>query len=129
MSDRFHDVASIDYPIIDADAHVYEPRDVWQTRVPRALRARAPRCESTPEGDVWLFDDGARTRPVGLMAAAGTSYLGFRPSGLTYETVRRGHWEASARLADMDVDGIHAQLLYPRSEGRSVGKEGISRSR
>jgi hypothetical protein len=28
----FSEVASIDYPIIDADAHVYEPPDVWQAR-------------------------------------------------------------------------------------------------
>jgi predicted TIM-barrel fold metal-dependent hydrolase len=68
---------------------------------------------------VWSFDDGARVRPIGLMAAAGTSHLGFRPSGLTYETIRRGHWEPRARLADMDADGIHAQLLYP-----SVCEEG-----
>jgi predicted TIM-barrel fold metal-dependent hydrolase len=119
MSERFAVASSIDYPIIDADAHVYEPPDVWQTRVPQALRARAPRCMDTDDGQVWSFDDGARRRPIGLMAAAGTSYLGFRPSGLTYETIRRGHWDARARLADMDADGIHAALLYP-----SVCEEG-----
>ena len=111
--------ASIGYPIIDADAHVYEPPDVWQTRVPAHLQARAPRVLHTDEGDVWSFNDGERTRAVGLMAAAGTSYLGFRPSGLTYETIRRGHYAAGARLQDMDADGIHAQLLYP-----SVCEEG-----
>ena len=37
----FSTAASIDYPIIDADAHVYEPPDVWQERVPaRCARAR-----------------------------------------------------------------------------------------
>jgi predicted TIM-barrel fold metal-dependent hydrolase len=119
MAEPFREVASIDYPIIDADAHVYEPPDVWQTRVPHALRERAPKCRRTDEGDVWLFDDGARVRPLGLMAAAGTSYLGFRPSGLTYDTIRPGHFEVRARLADMDADGIHAALLYP-----SVCEEG-----
>ncbi|HXJ36376.1 MAG TPA: amidohydrolase family protein [Candidatus Eisenbacteria bacterium] len=119
MSEPFADVASIDYPIVDADAHVYEPPDVWQERVPRALRERAPKVVRGTDGDVWSFDAGARTRPIGLMAAAGTSYLGFRPSGLTYETIRRGHYEPRARLADMDADGIHAQLLYP-----SVCEEG-----
>ena len=34
MSDILHDVASIDYPILDADAHVNEPPDLWQSRVP-----------------------------------------------------------------------------------------------
>src|SRR5262245_10545800 len=119
MSEPFCEVASIDYPIIDADAHVYEPSDVWQARVPQRLRARAPKVTRTDDGDVWSFDDGARLRPVGLMAAAGASYLDFRPSGLTYETIRRGHFDAAARLADMNADGIHAQLLYP-----SVCEEG-----
>jgi len=119
MSEPFCEVASIDYPIIDADAHVYEPPGVWQERVPASLRSRAPRVARTEAGDVWSFDDGARVRPVGLMAAAGASYLDFRPSGLTYDTIRPGHFEVAARLADMDADGIHAQLLYP-----SVCEEG-----
>ena len=117
--DVFAEVASIDYPIIDADAHVYEPPEVWQARVPARLRERAPRVSRTESGDVWSFDGGDRTRAVGLMAAAGASYLGFRPSGLTYDSIRRGTFEPAARLADMDADGIHAQLLYP-----SVCEEG-----
>src|SRR5215831_19888900 len=98
MSDAFYEVASIDYPIIDADAHVYEPADVWQARVPQRLRGRAPKVLRTDEGDVWSFNDGERLRPVGLMAAAGSSYLDFRPAGLTYETIRRGHFDPAARL-------------------------------
>ena len=30
--DLFYEVASIDYPIIDSDAHVNEPPDLWQSR-------------------------------------------------------------------------------------------------
>jgi predicted TIM-barrel fold metal-dependent hydrolase len=119
MAELFSEVASIDYPIIDADAHVYEPPDVWQQRVPAAMRARAPKVARTEEGDVWSFNDGERHRAVGLMAAAGSSYLDFRPSGLTYDSIRRGHFEVGAHLADMDADGIHTQLLYP-----SVCEEG-----
>ena len=119
MPEPFAGVTSIDYPIVDADAHVYEPPDVWQARVPQALRARAPRLKAGADGDVWLFDDGTRIRPIGLMAAAGAGYLGFRPSGLTYETMRRGCFDPAARLADMDADGIHLQMLYP-----SVCEEG-----
>jgi predicted TIM-barrel fold metal-dependent hydrolase len=119
MSQPFSTTASIDYPIIDADAHVYEPPDVWQARVPARLRERAPRVERTEEGDVWSFDGGERVRAVGLMAAAGASWLDFRPSGLTYDGMRRGFFEPRARLADMDADGIAAQILYP-----SVCEEG-----
>jgi predicted TIM-barrel fold metal-dependent hydrolase len=112
-------VASIDYPIIDADAHVYEPPDVWQTRVAARLRPNAPKVVRSEEGDVWLFNDGERVRPIGLMAAAGSSFLDFRPSGWTYETIRRGFFDPIAHLADMDADGIYAQILYP-----SVCEEG-----
>lgn len=119
MTAPFFEVASIDYPIVDADAHVYEPPATWQERVSSAHRARAPRVLRTDEGDVWSFNDGERVRPVGLMAAAGASFLGFRPSGLTYDDVRPGFYDPEARLADMAADGIFAQLLYP-----SVCEEG-----
>jgi len=120
MSDApFSTAASIDYPIIDADAHVYEPPQLWQERVPASLRARAPKVTRTATGDLWTFNDGERERNVGLMAAAGSSYLGFRPSGLTYDDIRPGNYEVGARLADMDADGIAVQLLYP-----SVCEEG-----
>jgi hypothetical protein len=54
----------IDYPIIDADAHVNEPPDLWQSRVPSHLRDRAPRVVRADGGDVWSFDNGKRTWPA-----------------------------------------------------------------
>ena len=76
MSELFHDVASIDYPIIDADAHVNEPPDLWQERVPARLRAARAQGRCTPsDGDVWIFDDGKKLRPLGLTATAGLTYL------------------------------------------------------
>jgi predicted TIM-barrel fold metal-dependent hydrolase len=113
MSDIFYEVASIDYPILDADAHVNEPADLWQSRVPARLRPRAPKVLRTDKGDVWSFDDGKRLRPLGLTATAGLSYLQFRAEGLTYDTIRPGSFDPRARLADLDADGIWAQVLYP----------------
>ena len=71
MAETFHEVASIDYPIIDSDAHVNEPPDLWQERVPSRLRNRAPKVLHNPDGDVWSFDDGKKLRPLGLTATAG----------------------------------------------------------
>ena len=113
MSEPFREVASIDYPIIDADAHVNEPPDTWQERVPAALRERAPKVVHTDDGDLWSFDDGKSMRPVGLTATAGLSYLQYRPSGISYDTMRPGSFDTKARLADLDADGIYAQVLYP----------------
>ena len=113
MSEPFSEVASIDYPIIDADAHVNEPPELWQERVATRLRARAPKVLHTPEGDVWSFDDGKKLRPLGLTATAGLSYLQFRPSGLRYDAIRPGSFDTAARLADLEADGLYAQVLYP----------------
>jgi predicted TIM-barrel fold metal-dependent hydrolase len=33
--------------------------------------------------------------------------------GITYESMRPGSFDTSARLADLDADGIYAQILYP----------------
>ena len=87
MAEPFVEVASIDYPILDADAHVNEPPDTWQTRVPARLRDRAPKVVHTEQGDVWSFDDGKSMRPVGLTATAGLSFLAV-PAGRHH---LRGH--------------------------------------
>jgi len=111
--DLFSEVASIDYPILDADAHVNEPPDTWQDRVPAKWRERAPKVVKSDRGDMWSFDDGKTMRAVGLTATAGLSYPQFAPSGLAYESIRPGSFDTKARLADMDADGIWLQVLYP----------------
>jgi predicted TIM-barrel fold metal-dependent hydrolase len=113
MSELFSEVASIDYPIIDSDAHVNEPPELWQERVPSRLKQRAPKVLHTEDGDVWSFDDGKKLRPVGLTATAGLSYLQFKPSGLDYRSIRPGSFDTAERLKDLDADGIWAQVLYP----------------
>lgn len=113
MSELFSEVASIDYPIIDSDAHVNEPPDLWQERVPARLKNCAPKVIHTADGDVWSFDDGKKLRPVGLTATAGLSYLQFKPSGYRYESIRPGSFDTAERLKDLDADGLYAQILYP----------------
>ena len=113
MDGLFRDFATIDYPIIDADSHVNEPADLWQQSVPESLKARAPRVESSDKGDIWVFNDGKETWPLGLTAVAGLSYFDYRVTGLTYDTIRPGSFDTEARLKDMDADGIHAQVIYP----------------
>ena len=112
-SDLFHDVRSIDYPILDSDAHVQEPPDLWLARAPAKLKDRVPRVKHTDRGDFWLFDEGLPPEPVGFTASAGLSYLDFEPMGLSYETIRPGMWDPAARLVDMDIDGIYSAVLYP----------------
>jgi predicted TIM-barrel fold metal-dependent hydrolase len=109
----FSDIASIDYPILDSDAHVNEPPHLWQDAVPAKWKERAPKLVKGDAGDFWHFDGGREKWPVGLTAAAGQSVFQMSPTGQTYETMRPGSFDTAARLADMDADGIWAQVLYP----------------
>ncbi len=113
MSAVFHDFRSIDYPVIDADAHVNEPPDLWQERVPARWKERAPRVERSERGDLWLFDGGREKWPVGLTATAGQSFFQFSPTGGRYEEMRPASFESGPRLTEMDADGVFAQILYP----------------
>jgi predicted TIM-barrel fold metal-dependent hydrolase len=113
MSLPFSHLASIDYPILDADAHVNEPPNLWQDAVPAKWKERAPKLVKGEGGDMWHFDGDKEKWPVGLTAAAGQSVFQMRPTGQTYETMRPGSFDTAARLADMDADGIYAQVLYP----------------
>jgi len=97
--------------IISADSHVNPAPDLWTKDVPAALKDRAPRVQSTPQGDFWVVDSEV-SGAIGLDASAGRKPEDFRPSGLTYKEMRPGSYDPKARLEDMDLDGVHAEVLY-----------------
>jgi predicted TIM-barrel fold metal-dependent hydrolase len=114
MSETFHDAYSIDYPILDSDAHVNEPPELWQERVPERWKQRAPKVLHTENGDLWSFDEGREKWPVGLTATAGLSFFDFNPMNPGgYASMRPASFDTEARLKDMNADGIYAQVLYP----------------
>ena len=44
------------YNIIDADSHVNSPPDLYQSRVPKAYRDRAPKLVAMDGHDAWVVD-------------------------------------------------------------------------
>ena len=72
--------------IISADSHVNPPKDLWTKGVPAAFKDRAPRVESTPDGDFWIVDSQV-TGAVGLDASAGLKPEQFRPMGMSYKEI------------------------------------------
>jgi len=97
--------------IISADSHVNPPKDLWTRSVPQKFRERAPRVESTPQGDFWIVDSQV-SGAIGLDASAGRKPEEFRPAGLGYKDMRPGSYDPKARLEDMDLDGVDAEVLY-----------------
>lgn len=82
------------------DIHVLPP-DLYETRLPPALRERGPRVVKTDEGPMWVID-GQRISPSGRKAAGfiRADEHGFRPG------------TPDQRLEDMDRDGVQAQVVY-----------------
>jgi predicted TIM-barrel fold metal-dependent hydrolase len=81
-----------------ADSHVLEPVDLWQRELPPSMRDRGPVTE-TADGREIVYVDGTVVRrdPVAFMEA-------IRPPG-AHDPV--------ARLADLDGQGIWAELIFP----------------
>jgi predicted TIM-barrel fold metal-dependent hydrolase len=67
----------------------------------------------TGSGDeLWEFD-GRRHPQIGLNAIAGRPPAEWSMEPARFDEMRRGCWDPSARLADMDLDGVHASLCFP----------------
>ncbi len=106
-----------DVQIVSVDDHVIEHPDVFQDRLPEKLKARGPKITHTPEGkDVWIID-GVPHPSVGLNAVAGKPREEYGLEPTAYDDMRPGCYTIEDRIADMDVDGIHAQLCFPSLPG------------
>jgi len=100
------------YRLVDADAHINEPPDLWTSRVPAALRDRAPRIEHLERGDAWVMEGVEDPINFGLNAAAGLPLADRRP-WTRFEDIRAGGYDPKARLEEMDVDLVDACVLFP----------------
>jgi predicted TIM-barrel fold metal-dependent hydrolase len=114
------------YRIVDADAHILEPPHIWETWLPKKFHDKAPKLvKDVDGGDAWLFAGSAQPDPIGLTATPGMPYDQFRWTGVTYEQARRGCYDGAARLADMDADGVDAEILFApqRTIGHFLGDD------
>jgi len=97
--------------LISADSHVVPLPSFWREYLPAQLRDRAPRIESTDEGDFSVFE-GRRAPVMAINSIAGKSRDG---QGFSYrrftEQLAGGH-DPAARIADQERDGIAAEVLY-----------------
>ena len=115
------------YRVVSADAHILEPPHIWERWLPAELQDRAPKlAKDAAGGDGWLFAGATEPDPIGLTATPGMPWDQFRWTGVTYEEARAGCYDGAARLADMDADGVDAEILFPpqRTVGPLPGRRG-----
>ena len=101
------------YKIIDADAHMCEPPNLWVERIDQRFRERAPRVVKNPGGKKGAFFVCENLPPLnisGAFAAGKTFDKTFLEAGL--DNALPGGWDPAERLKDMDLDGVAAAVLY-----------------
>ena len=101
-----------EYRLISCDSHVNEPGDLWTKRVPAALKDRAPVIKRFAEGDAWVIEGVKDPITFGMNACAGLKPEQMK-GWLKFEEIREGGWNPAARVTEMTVDGVDAEILYP----------------
>lgn len=126
--------------IISVDDHVVEPAHLWQTWLPDRFKERGPRVERRHIGatrtagtgvydidwsddgepaDCWVFEDLVyvhKRNVVIVNDASGEPVLDPNQRTLapvTYDEMRPGCYEPSARVADMELNHVEMSLCFP----------------
>jgi predicted TIM-barrel fold metal-dependent hydrolase len=106
--------------LISCDDHMdlsQLPADLWEARLPQALRERAPRVEERDGQAVWVCDGKVWGRWDGKPPETGSArpvksiYNAFDRAGIHDQSARRPA-VPELRLADMDRNHIAAQVIF-----------------
>ena len=102
--------------VLSSDSHVFEPPDLWQTRIDKAFRDRAPRIERIDGGDHVVVEADQILSGIGLISNAGARFEApetISPRG-RFEDVLRGGYDPEQHLEDMALDGWPVKSSIPR---------------
>ncbi len=105
------------YRIISSDSHIFEPADLWTSRIDPKFRDRAPRMVHREEDNTdWWVCEGVK----GVSGASGGGQAGIRfedPEKLSFaggtDQIRPGGYIPEEHVKDLDIDGIDVDILYP----------------
>ncbi|MEM7000154.1 MAG: amidohydrolase family protein [Pseudomonadota bacterium] len=103
---------------IDADGHILEPPDLWETYLEAAYQPRALRMGVDDEGFEYLEIDQqpskrSRRGSLGLLGAMGSEDMRPSPDRRYADNIPFGASDPSQRLELLAQENLDATLLYP----------------
>ena len=94
---------------------MFEPPDLWQTRIDAPFRDRAPRIQRIDGADQIVVEADQILSGIGLISNAGARFEA--PETISaqgrFEDVHRGGYDPEQHLKDMALDGVSGEVLYP----------------
>ncbi len=103
---------------IDADGHILEPADLWESYLEARFKPRALRIKTDAEGFEYLEIDqrpSVRTAKgsLGILGAMGEDNLRPSPQRRYADHMPYGACDAQQRVDLLDQENLEAALLYP----------------
>ena len=103
---------------VDADGHILEPPELWETYLPARFKERAMRIALDGDGYEVLEIDGRPSRrsrrgSLGLLGAMGDEDQKPRADRRYKDSMPFGACDAAERLSLLDQENLEASLLYP----------------
>jgi len=99
--------------VIDADGHICEPRELWDTYIPRRYREQAIRLERDSDGQDWIWVNGVQRKNLPPAAACVPSGMDDPDNVPTWDDILPGSYDGGARVKVLDEEGIERALLFP----------------
>ncbi len=105
-----------EHAVIDVDTHITEPADLWTSRIASKYHDVVPHIERIKGRDFWVIN-GKKGLAPGAVSLAGHDGRPPNEFPATYDDIDPATFDATARIAHMDREGIYAQVLYPNVGG------------
>jgi predicted TIM-barrel fold metal-dependent hydrolase len=109
----------MDYRLISTDSHLSLPPGFFQRYLPKAYHD-APWVKGVEQAGKEML----KMSGMGLAHMAGRKFEDYQSKDIGEDAIRPGAFDPDARLADMDRDGVDAEVLI--SGGAAPTGEGIS---
>ncbi|HWP56656.1 MAG TPA: amidohydrolase family protein [Candidatus Acidoferrales bacterium] len=108
------------YRVVDADAHMHEPKDMWDRYVEPEYRARAPKV-AYMSGTFMVYQPDGKIVPGDEKQLKGPPKDSFKIMEEKYGEAYRTWWAPQTRLKDMDRFGWDIQVLLPTGSNGNFG--------
>jgi len=105
-----------DLILVSVDDHNVEPPTMFDRHIPAAYKDKAPKVVVKDSADVWVYE-GKALPNIGLNAVVGRPPEEYGVEPNAFDQMRKGAWDAKARVDDMNANGVLGSMGFPTFPG------------